>query len=283
MSAPIAITSHEDPRIEAYRDIRERDLAGRHRHFVIEGEVVLRSAIARGRFGLVSVLLAENRVGAVADLLATLDPGVPVYVAGAAVLERIAGFDLHRGILAIGRRGEDDGAAALLAGLADDALVLVLAGISNHDNVGGLFRNSAAFGVDAVLLDQASCDPLYRKAIRVSTGSALAVPFSRGGTLETLRIALETEGFELLATSPAGREDLSTVTPARRTAVVMGAEGTGLPAAFLARCRTVRIAMAPGCDSLNVATAAGIVLHQLAALRPPRLNTSSTRPTLRNR
>ncbi|MFN8828976.1 MAG: TrmH family RNA methyltransferase [Labrys sp. (in: a-proteobacteria)] len=283
MRTTIPIVSSEDPRIEAYRDIRERDLVGRHGLFVIEGEVVLRSALARGRHRLASLLLAENRVAALGDLLPVLDPAVPVFTASAEVLEGIAGFAVHRGVLAIGERRPDPGAAALLAGLPEDALVLVAAGIANHDNIGGLFRNAAAFGVDAVLLDHASCDPLYRKAIRVSTGSALALPFSRGGTLEGLHDALIAAGFSLIATSPAGREDLLSVKPERRTAVVMGAEGPGLPASFLAACRTVRISMAPGCDSLNVATAAAIVLHQLAALRPPRLNTSSTRPTVRNR
>ena len=94
-------------------------------------------------------------------------------------MDAIVGFHIHRGILAHGLRPTDPGAAALLADLPARALVLALFGIANHDNMGGLFRNAAAFGADAVLLDATCCDPLYRKAIRVSVGAALKVPFAR--------------------------------------------------------------------------------------------------------
>jgi tRNA G18 (ribose-2'-O)-methylase SpoU len=140
-------------------------------------------------------------------------------------------------------------------------------GIANHDNVGGIFRNAAAFGAAAVLLDSGSCDPLYRKAIRVAAGACLTVPFVRGETSAQLLDGLAAAGFEALALSPSGAEPLHAVAPAPRTALLVGAEGPGLPPEILSRCRSVAIPMAAGTDSLNVATAAAIALYGLAEAR----------------
>jgi tRNA G18 (ribose-2'-O)-methylase SpoU len=263
VSRLIPIADPGDPRIEPYRDIRDRDVKGRGSRFVMEGEVVLRTALSRGRFRVETILLAENRLVPLADLIGSVPDAVPIYVAPRPVLDGIAGFALHRGIVAMGLRGEAKAPEAAIAGLGAQALVMVLAGIANHDNMGGLLRNAAAFGVDLVLLDEACCDPLYRKSIRVSAGAALTVPFAKGGTLDSLAAALEAAAFSVLATSPAGQEDLCALGPDPRTAVCFGAEGAGLPAVFLARHRSVRIAMAAGFDSLNVATSSGIVLHHL--------------------
>src|SRR6185312_14162485 len=142
--------------------------------------------------------------------------------------------------------------------------VLALFGIGNHDNMGGLFRNAAAFGAGAVLLAQDCCDPLYRKAIRVSVGAALRAPFARFGPDEDPIATLRGAGFEALALSPAGGERLSALEPPPRAAILLGAEGPGLPPGLLARARTVRIPMSPGWDSLNVAVAGAIALHHLA-------------------
>jgi tRNA G18 (ribose-2'-O)-methylase SpoU len=125
-----------------------------------------------------------------------------------------------------------------------------------------VFRNAAAFGVDAVLLDQTSCDPLYRKAIRVSVGASLTMPFTRGADAGALVTALQEAGFEVAALSPAGSTSLSAISWERRTALLFGAEGEGLPAEILARVRTVSVPMAAGFDSLNVATTSGIALYE---------------------
>src|SRR5690606_21337495 len=106
-------------------------------------------------------LVLDRRLPGLADTLALAPPQTPVYTAAQEVMDAIAGFHIHRGILAIGRKRDEEDAAALLSGLPADALVVVLVGISNHDNVGSIFRNAAAFEADAVLLDRASCDPLY--------------------------------------------------------------------------------------------------------------------------
>jgi tRNA G18 (ribose-2'-O)-methylase SpoU len=260
----LPIDDPADPRIEAYLDIRERDLKGRGGRFVIEGEVVLQTALKLGRFAIESILIGENRAEPLADLLAAVPASIPVYVASRPVLDCIAGFPMHRGILAIGLRGEPISADRLLAGMPDNALVVGLSAIANHDNMGGIFRNSAAFGIDGVLIDSASCDPLYRKAIRVSAGAALITPFAQGGDNAALCDSLLAHGFEILATSPAGREHLRDIEPGGRQAVLFGAEGPGLPASLLSRLRTLRIDMCGGFDSLNVATTSGIVLHHLA-------------------
>jgi tRNA G18 (ribose-2'-O)-methylase SpoU len=166
-------------------------------------------------------------------------------------------------VLAVGLRGAPDSAAELIAGLPAKATVLVGIGIANHDNMGGLYSNAAAFGVSAVLLDQTSCDPLYRKAIRVSVGAVLKVPFARGNEGAVLIAALQDAGFQTLALTPGAALELSDVQPAERVALVVGAEGPGLPAALLAQMVPVRIDMAQGFDSLNVATSAAIALYSL--------------------
>jgi tRNA G18 (ribose-2'-O)-methylase SpoU len=257
------VTDPDDPRIDAYRAVRERDLVGRQGLFVAEGRVVLEKLAAAGRHPLRSVLIAKPRLGGMADVLAALPAEVPVYAAEQPVMDAIAGFPIHRGVLAIGERATM-AAPDLLAGLPEQALVVGLSAIANHDNMGGVFRNAAAFGVDALLLDADCCDPLYRKAIRVSVGAALTTPFARLVPGEDLAETLIAAGFELLALSPSGDVELREVQPGPRTAILFGAEGPGLSAALMARTRTVRIAMAGGFDSLNVATTSGIVLHHLA-------------------
>ena len=259
----VRIDDPDDPRLEPYRAVRERDLVGRDGLFIAEGRVVLEKAVRAMPLGLASVLVSEPRAAGLADVLAALPDETPVYVAGQAVMDGVVGFPIHRGILAVGRR-PDRNAEALLAGLPDRALVVGLVGIANHDNMGGIFRNAAAFGADAVLLDDTCCDPLYRKAIRVSVGAALTVPFARAGTADALVRVLQGSGFEIIGLTPRGEIELGDLAPGPRTAALFGAEGPGLPAAVLARIRGVRIAMSGGFDSLNVSTTSGIVLHRIA-------------------
>ncbi len=266
----LPITDPDDPRIEAYRNIRERDLVGREGLFVAEGQVVLAMLVASEAYRPQSLLIAAHRLPALAAMIEPLADDIPVYAAAQPVLDAIAGFPLHRGILAIGRRVDTPTADALLARLPDEADVLLLSAIANHDNMGGIFRNAAAFGAKAILLDADCCDPLYRKAIRVSVGAALLVPFARVPRDEDPLALLDRHGFTALALSPSGATTLSRAPVARRNAVMLGAEGPGLSPDLLNRATSVRIAMAPGFDSLNVATTSGIVLHHLAAARADR-------------
>ncbi|MBB4120841.1 TrmH family RNA methyltransferase [Martelella radicis] len=266
-ASPITIRDAEDARIAPFRAIREKDLVGRRGLFIAEGTVVLRvlaEAHAKDRFVADRILVLENRLAGIADVLSAFPEDVPVYVCEAAVMNAIAGFDMHRGVLALGRVAESPAASQLIAGLGETALVAVAIGLSNHDNAGALFRNATAFAADAVLLDATSCDPLYRKALRVSVGSVLKMPWSRGGSAEELLTALGAAGFQVVTLSPSGGTALNALPPAKRTALVLGTEGEGLPAPILEAFRPVRIPQSPGLDSLNVATAAGIALYQLA-------------------
>lgn len=264
------IDSAGDPRVAPFLSIRERDLCGRQGRFIAEGTVVLRMlarAHAAGH-GIVaeSILLLENRVEGLSEVLAAFPASVPVYVASAAVFDAVAGFHMHRGVLALGSRREVPDLAALAGRLPATSLVVAACGLSNHDNAGSIFRNAAAFGADAVFLDETSCDPMYRKAIRVSVGSVLTMPFVREGSAEAMLAVLASAGFAIWGLSPRGEVDLDDIPPSPRTALVLGTEGEGLPAHILKSIRTARIRQAPGLDSLNVATAAGIALHRIAAI-----------------
>lgn len=267
----IRIERPDDPRVEAYVSIRERDLTGGHGgRFIVEGKVTLETLLRRGRFEVESLFLCETRLAPLAGILAAVPEGVPVYVAAQGVMDAVAGFPMHRGVLACGRKGASVPPAEFLRSAAPGgrSTLLLLSELSNHDNVGACFRNAAAFGADAVLLDAASCDPLYRKAIRVSSGAALWLPFAQGGTGGGLIAAAESADYEVWALTPrADAEPLPSLKVPARVALLMGAEGPGLPAEMIARARPVRIPMTEGFDSVNVATAAAIALARVFAGR----------------
>lgn len=265
----IRISDAEDPRIAEFHAIRDRDLTGRGGRFIAEGTVVLRmlaAAHAKGEAGdfiAEKILLLENRVAGLGEILDGFPQDVPVYVASSDVLDRIVGFHLHRGVLALGRRHREPSAKDLLAALPEKALVVAAFGIANHDNIGSIFRNAAAFGADAVLLDAACCDPLYRKSLRVSVGSVLSVPYAREEAVELLT-TLADRDFAIWGLSPAGQTEIRDVPSHPRMALITGTEGEGLPPHILSAVRTARIAQAPGLDSLNAATATGIALYEIA-------------------
>lgn len=259
----IPIVSADDPRVAPFRDLKDRDLRAAGT-FIAEGEVVLPVLLASRRFRTSAVLLSEAQAKKRA---AQVPPEVPVYVASQAVLEAVVGMAFHRGVLAVGERCPARVVDEVLPPAPAPGLVLGLCGVTNHDNVGGIFRNAAAFGVDAVLFDEATCDPLYRKAIRVSIGGSLHVPFAQLADEAAMIDALVTRGYEVLALSPRG--DLVIGGPVRprtdRVALLLGAEGPGLSGATLARCVTARIPMHGAWDSLNVSVTSGIALAWLRA------------------
>jgi len=265
VSAPqlIAIESEEDSRVAVFRALRDRDVkqAGT---FVVEGEVVLPVLLRSSRFVTQALLLSTTQARRLADRLPT---SVPIYVAAQAVMERIVGLPFHRGVLAAGLRGQPRTVDEVLASADQPSLVLGLCGVTNHDNVGGIFRNAAAFGVDGVLYDEATCDPLYRKAIRVSSGGTLHVPFAQVADEAGMVELLVARGYQVLALSPRGELIIGSPTRpgATRLAFLLGAEGPGLSEATLARCVTARIPMAGAWDSLNVSVTSGIALAWLRA------------------
>lgn len=263
MTTPILIDNEADARITGYHAIRERDLAGRDGRFIAEGKVVLNVLFGAGRFEVESALILDRKLPGMQATLSLAPPQMPVYVAPQAVMDAIAGFHIHRGVLALGRRRPPESIDVMLASLPEDALILALSGISNHDNIGAIFRNAAAFEADAVLLDSTSCDPLYRKSIRVSVGAALKVPFATLTDSVEMFDILARNGFAQIGLSPAGNTEIANINRSGRTALWLGSEGHGLPETTMARMQTARIAMSDSFDSLNVATAAAIALHHL--------------------
>lgn len=262
MANLIPVTDPADERISAFRDIRERDVVGRQNRFVIEGKVVLRVAVTQSRYALDSLLILENKRAGMSELLERVPNEVPIYTASSVVFDAIAGFHVHRGIMGLCKKQAPETAEDILGRLPRTAVVLVLSGISNHDNMGGIFRNAAAFEAGAILLDRQCCDPLYRKAIRVSVGAALTVPFARiDAPLAAVR-QLTALGFEAFAMTPNGEETIETASLLPRTAFIFGSEGDGLSGEVLEKSRTLRIAMSKQFDSLNVAATSAIALHR---------------------
>jgi len=228
-------------------------------YFVAEGLLALEALVASPY--RIRTVLATDR--ATDRVRAVVGDRAPVVVRPEDEVAAVAGFAFHRGVLASADRPPPADPAALVAGAR---LVAVTEGLSDHENVGGLFRNAAAFGVDAVLLDPTTADPLYRRSVRVSLGHVLRVPWARvpalPGGLDVVRAA----GLEVVALTPAATaEPLAALVPGPPRALVLGAEGPGLTAATLAAAdRRVRIPLAVGVDSLNVATAAAVAFHALS-------------------
>ena len=194
----------------------------------------------------------------VGDLAAT---DAPFYVASASVMAEVVGFHLNRGVLATANRVNFPPAAELLARAR---AVAVLEGVGDHENLGAVFRNAAALGVDAVLLAPGCADPLYRRSVRVSMGTVLGVPFAPLPWLDGGVALLRDNGFRIVALTPAGEVTLREAAPGGKVAVLVGSEGPGLtPAALRAADLRVRIPMTGGVDSLNVATAAAIAFAAL--------------------
>lgn len=253
-----------DPRLADYLNLPDRQL--RHQAqglFIAEGELVVRKLI-ESHYRVRSVLAAPSRLEPAPDWLDRLNSDVPVYVAPQALVSGIIGFPMHRGVLALGER---DPAADWRAVAAQSTSLLLMEDLSNHDNVGGLFRNAAALGGPrcGVLLTERCADPLYRKAVRVSMGHVLAVPFARIPSCLAVLEDLARMGFSTIALTPGtGSVDIATFGRPAKVAVIVGTEGAGvLPDTARAAAHRVRIAMYPGVDSLNAYVAAGIAMHRL--------------------
>jgi tRNA G18 (ribose-2'-O)-methylase SpoU len=261
----VPVSRPDDPRIAAYAEVGHPDRLRAAGRFIAEGRLVVRRLVESGRFEIESVLVTPAALRELADLLEPVE--CPVFVASPSTLQQVTGFNFHRGCLALARRH----VSPALDMFARARRLLALEAIGNPDNIGGLFRVAAAFGVDGIVLSPACGDPFYRKAIRTSMGAVLRVPFAVAmrwpADLETLRAA----GLRIVALTPdlnamPLREFAARLVPGARTLLLFGAEGPGLTheALRLADDR-VRIPIAAGVDSLNVVVAAGIALEALMA------------------
>lgn len=267
----IDVDNPGDPRLDSFRDLnsvdRRPDLPSGKGLVIAEGVLVAQRMLA-SRFQPFALLGTDRRL---AELAADLKPvDVPYYRASAEVMAEVVGFHLNRGVLAASRRPEELSAAELMQSART---VAVLEGVNDHENLGSIFRNAAGMGVDAVLFGSGCADPLYRRAVRVSMGHALLVPFARLPEWPKSLYRLRDNGFRLLAMTPAGdSQDLADAIPSLRdekVALMVGAEGPGLTdVALRASDLRVRIPMANGTDSLNVATAAALAFYERARLAP---------------
>jgi tRNA G18 (ribose-2'-O)-methylase SpoU len=288
--ALVAVDDPDDPRLDLYRQLN--DPAGRARLesersvFVVEGKLAV-DRLLTSDYSVRSLLVDDHQATLAPDLVAAVRArGVPVFVGSRAVVAATVGFALHRGVVAVADRPPTADAARLLAGVAatrppggGPPVVAVLEGLTDHANIGALFRNAAAFGVGAVLLDPTCADPLYRRSVRVSVGHVLHVPFARLAPWHVALGQLRSAGFVVAALAPHPAADVRIPTVGfealrartaranhpQGVALLFGAEGPGLTDGALAASDVVvTIPMAEGVDSLNVATAAAVAFHALA-------------------
>ncbi|MGO9156470.1 TrmH family RNA methyltransferase [Mycobacterium sp.] len=263
----------DDPRLDDFRDLnsvdRRPDLPTGKGLVIAEGVLVVQRMLA-SRFTPHAMLGTDRRLAELRDDLAGAGTGrgaqAPYYRASADVMARVVGFHLNRGVLAAARRVPERTVAEVVDGAHT---VAVLEGVNDHENLGSIFRNAAGLGVDAVVFGSGCADPLYRRAVRVSMGHALLVPYARAADWPADLVTLKERGFRLLAMTPhrearALPEAMAAVRD-ERIAVLVGAEGPGLTAAVqrLSDVR-VRIPMSRGTDSLNVATAAALAFYERA-------------------
>ncbi len=263
------IKGHLDPRVAEYRDVAEPELVKSRGLFVAEGRSVLQRVIEAERYQVRSVLVNDAAFRSLEPSLTRLGQRVPVYICDAGEFPAITGHNLHRGCLALVERPLPSTLNDLLAEAPPRARLVVLEGVTNADNVGGVFRNAAAFGAHAVLLSPTCCDPLYRKAIRTSMAATLRVPFARFDEWPEGLKVLHAHGFALVALTPRmpsdALDDFASGSGPTRLALLVGTEGEGLsPDAEALADYRVRIPIAPQIDSLNLAVAAGIALHRLS-------------------
>ena len=256
----VQIGNPNDPRIAAYGHVADARWLKSQGLFVAEGRLVVERLVGCKRFRLHSILATS----AALDALGKGAIQSPIFVAEREIISRIAGFDFHRGCLALAERP----AETFSPELEGAQRIIALEGVADPSNVGGLFRVAAAFSADGVLLDPASADPFYRKALRTSMGAVLHVPFARLTPWPSAIEAYKSRGFKVLALTP--RAEAPRLADVARShsgpiIVMVGAEGTGLSEEAMAVADVlVRIPTAPAVDSLNVTVAAGIVLSHLA-------------------
>ncbi|WP_454560922.1 TrmH family RNA methyltransferase [Mycobacterium haemophilum] len=264
------VNDPDDPRLDDFRDLnsidRRPDLPTGKGLVIAEGVLVVQRMLA-SRFTPLALLGTDRRLVELKDDLAG-DVKAPYYRASADVMARVVGFHLNRGVLAAARRVPEPTVAQLVA---DARTVAVLEGVNDHENLGSIFRNAAGLGVDAVVFGSGCADPLYRRAVRVSMGHALLVPYARVTDWPADLVALKERGFRLLALTPhreaCALPEAMTAVRGERIAVLVGAEGPGLTPAILRLSDVrVRIPMSRGTDSLNVATAAAVAFYERARL-----------------
>lgn len=258
----------DDPRVAVYRDLKGRSTRAEG-VFITEGRL-LTTRLLESDFGVESVWVAERFAEEYEPLAAGR---VPLYVSSEAVMERVVGYKFHRGAMACGRRREATTVDALLAGVGADAEAtwVVCPDAANAENLGSIFRTAAALGVDGMLLGKQCCDAFSRRCLRVSMGAVFRLPTVESGDLVAdLRRLRQEGGVEIVATVLGDEAELlGDFRRPKRLALLFGNEADGLGERWLAECdRRVTLPMRRGADSLNLAVAAGVIVHEMMRRRP---------------
>ncbi|AMO59630.1 rRNA methylase [Mycolicibacterium phlei] len=261
----IDVADPSDPRLDDFRDLnsvdRRPDLPSGKGLVIAEGVLVVQRMLA-SRFTPRAMMGTDRRLQELADDLR--DVPAPYYRVDADVMAEVVGFHLNRGVLASASRPAELSVADVLDGARTLA---VLEGVNDHENLGSIFRNAAGLGVDAVVFGAGCADPLYRRAVRVSMGHALLVPYAKATSWPAELELLRDNGFRILAMTPAPTArtlaDAIAEVGDDKVAFVVGAEGPGLTERTMrAADMRVRIPMSRGTDSLNVATAAALAFYE---------------------
>ncbi len=273
----VTVDDIHDPRLTPYTGVGTPETLCDRGLALVEGRFVVRRLLESRRVRFLSLLLNDAALRGLEDVLERSGEGLEVYVAPPAVINAVTGVNIHRGCLAIAERPPELSMAALVPTLG---FVAVLERVADADNVGVVFRNAEAFGLDAVLLSPGCGNPFYRKAIRTSSGATLTMPSATANPWPQALDELSAAGFSIVALTPDPDamtigEFVGTTAAHGRVAVLFGTEGDGLTVAALAAAAVrVRIPMhasresVPGVlDSLNIATAAGIAFHRLHEAR----------------
>jgi len=255
------IESLDDPRLEPYRDMKDRDLARKGDRFIAEAETVVRRLIGSD-FPTESVLVIERKAD---EIGALVGDRVPMYIMRHELMNQLLGFKFHSGVLAVGKRKEQPKLDELVPAAA--AITLVVCPDSNNtENLGLIIRVAAGFGATGLLLGERCANPFYRQSIRVSMGTIFKLPIVQSDDLaKDLRWLKQDRGVERIGTVVGMQaEELAQFRRAQRTAVLFGNEAQGLGQRWLELCdRRVTIPMQLGTDSLNVHVAAAVVLYEL--------------------
>ena len=257
----IPVASLDDPRVSPYRNLKASNLMRHGELFIAEGAKVVERLLSSD-FETASVLLSEKRE---AEWLPRISPEIPVYIVPEALGSQLVGFSFHVGVVACGRRRPGPRFEEVLPQDAERLTVVVCPNCDNPENLGAIIRISRGFGVDLVLLGKGCCDPYSRRVLRVSMGTAFRQPIIESENLaDDLRRLREQWKMEFVATVlDAAASPLGRVQRTPRWGILLGNEAVGLSPEMIAFCdQTVTIPMSSDVDSLNVAVAAGIFLHE---------------------